>query len=119
GPHVHDASCGHVHAPLPEAGRPFDLRGALGTVLAIGVRPCTGAIIVLVFSLAQGVFWTGVAATFAMALGTAVTVSAMASLAVFAKSAAVRLAAPDSHGAAVALRTLELVAAMAVLVLGL
>jgi ABC-type nickel/cobalt efflux system permease component RcnA len=118
GPHVHDASCGHVHAPLPGAGRPFDLRGAIATVLAIGVRPCTGAIIVLVFALAQGVFWTGVAATFAMALGTAVTVSAMASLAVFAKSAAVRLAAPDSHGAAVALGTLELVAALAVLLIG-
>jgi nickel/cobalt transporter (NicO) family protein len=48
-----------------------------------------------------------------------VTVSAMACLAVFAKSAALRLAAPDSLGATIALRTLEFVAALAVLALGL
>ena len=40
-------------------------------VFSVGIRPCTGAILVLVFALTQGLFWAGVAATFAMALGTA------------------------------------------------
>lgn len=117
--HVHDAECGHVHAPIPDARQPWSLRSAAGTVFAIGVRPCTGAIIVLVFALAQGVFIAGIASTFAMALGTAVTVSLIATLAVTAKGAAVRLAAPGSFGAALALRSLEVFAALAVLAFGL
>ena len=47
-----------------------------------GLRPCSGAILVLVFALAQGLFWAGVAATFIMGLGTAITVAAIATLAV-------------------------------------
>ena len=99
GPHVHGPDCGHVHAPLPDPTRPFGLRSALGTVVAIGIRPCTGAIIVLVFALSQGVFATGIAATFAMALGTAVTVAAIAAIAVGAKGLALRMAAPGSGSA--------------------
>ena len=53
-----------------------------------GLRPCSGAIIVLVFALAQGLFWAGVAATFVMGLGTAITVAAIATLAVGFRSAA-------------------------------
>ena len=45
------------------------------------IRPCTGAILVLVFALTQGVFWAGVAATFAMIIGTAITVAILATLA--------------------------------------
>ena len=54
---------------MPAAGA----RG-LGAILAVGLRPCSGAILVLVFALAQGLFWAGIAATFAMGLGTAITV---------------------------------------------
>lgn len=119
GLHVHGPDCGHEHAPLPDASRPFGLRSAIGTVLAIGVRPCTGAIIVLVFALSQGVFATGIAATFAMALGTALTVAAIAAVAVGAKGLALRLAAPGSFAAALVLRLMEVAAALAVLTLGL
>ena len=52
----------------------------------MGLRPCSGAILVLVFALAQGLFWTGVVATFVMGLGTAITVAAIATIAVFAKA---------------------------------
>jgi nickel/cobalt exporter len=115
--HVHGSDCGHI--PLPVAGPGGGLRGSVGTVLAVGVRPCTGAIIVLVFALAQGIFLAGIAATFAMAVGTATTVAAIASVAVLAKGLAIRLAAPGSFSAALALRGLELLAALAVLCLGL
>ena len=55
------------------------------------MRPCTGAILVLVFALTQGLFWAGVFATFAMALGTAITVSALAVLAVVSREWAARM----------------------------
>ena len=53
-----------------EARPDGDLRG--------GLRPCSGAILVLVFALAQGLFWAGVVATFVMGLGTAIMVAAIA-----------------------------------------
>ena len=57
-----------------------------GVIMAAGIRPCSGAIILLVFSLSQGVFFAGVAGAFAMAIGTWMTTGTLASLTVFAKS---------------------------------
>lgn len=76
--HHHTHSCGHLHVPDPEM-----LRGQLtwskagSAILAVGLRPCTGAIFVLVFSLAQGFFIGGVAAALAMGLGTGLTVAVL------------------------------------------
>ena len=91
---------------------------AAGTVIAAGARPCSGAILVLVFALAQGLFAAGVAATFAMAVGTAATTGALAWTAVFAKSAAMRLAAGENSRLALVARRVEFAAALAVLGLG-
>ena len=68
---------GHAHGPEPEdlAG-PGGWQRGLSAIVAVGLRPCSGAIIVLVFALAQGLFWAGIASTFAMGLGTAITVAA-------------------------------------------
>ena len=86
------------------------MRG-LGAIFAVGLRPCSGAILVLVFALAQGLFLGGIAATFVMGFGTALTVSA--------KGLARRLTAGSSDGrGAVVLRGLEFAAACMVLVLG-
>jgi ABC-type nickel/cobalt efflux system permease component RcnA len=60
-------------------------------VFSVGIRPCTGAILVLIFALTQGMFWAGVAATFAMAFGTAITVAALASLALGSRELALSL----------------------------
>ncbi len=125
GEHVHDHSCGpdcgHAHAPQPSAlAGEFDWKRAASAVLAIGLRPCTGALIILVFALTQGLIWTGIAATFAMALGTAITVTAIAALAVGAKSLALRLASTSSNGVGtIALHGIEVVAGFAVLGFGL
>lgn len=67
-----------------------DWREQLGVVLSAGLRPCTGALLVLVFSLSQGIFAAGVASAFLMGLGTAITVSVLAVLAVSAKGLARR-----------------------------
>ena len=81
-------------------------------LLAAAVLGCA------VFALAQGLFWAGVAATFVMGIGTAITVAAIAVLAVSAKGVARRLAGGRDGGGALALRGLEFAAAILVLVLG-
>ncbi len=117
--HVHDEHCGHNHGPTPDqlAGPGGWSRG-LGAIFAVGLRPCSGAILVLVFALAQGLFWAGVAATFVMGLGTAITVAAIALVAVSGKGLARRLAAGREGGGVLILRGLEFGAAGLVLLLG-
>jgi nickel/cobalt transporter (NicO) family protein len=116
----HACGCGHRHAPAPEiAAKMRGLKGAAAAVLSVGVRPCSGALIVLVFALAQGIFWAGIASTFLMGLGTAVTVAALAVLAVGAKGVAARLAAGDSGRGRAVMLGLEIVGALLVTAFGL
>lgn len=118
--HRHGPDCKHYHAPDPAAlGEGFSWREALLTVVAAGSRPCSGAILVLVFALAQGLFLTGMVAVLAMSIGTAVTTGALASLAVLAKGAAVRFAAPETRRGTLVVRGLELLAATVILAAGL
>jgi nickel/cobalt exporter len=122
--HQHDtgdaSAWGHAHAPAPEelAG-PGGWQRGLSAIVAVGLRPCSGAIIVLVFALAQGLFWAGVASTFVMGLGTAITVAVIATLAVGAKSFARRFAKSRSGYGMLAMRGLEVAASVLVLVFGL
>ena len=87
-------------------------------MLTVGIRPCSGAILVLVFALAQGLFWAGVAATLVMGLGTAITVAAIAIIAVSAKGLAQRFAGSRDGGGAVVMRGIEFGAAALVLLFG-
>lgn len=117
--HVHGPDCAHGHGVDPRiAEGKINWRQAGGAVLAIGLRPCTGAIVTLVFALSQGLFWAGVAAAFAMAAGTAVTVAAIAALAVGAKATALRIAASRPGAGSVVIAGLETLAALLVLGLG-
>ncbi|MCI0597974.1 MAG: nickel/cobalt transporter [Beijerinckiaceae bacterium] len=118
--HARGPECGHFHAPDPRSlGAGFSWKGALLTMAAAGARPCSGAILVLVFALAQGIFWAGVFAVAAMSLGTAATTGALASMAVLAKNAAIKYSKPGSRHALIAGRMFETFAAFAVLGLGL
>jgi ABC-type nickel/cobalt efflux system permease component RcnA len=117
--HVHDEHCGHSHGPVPsELAGPGGWRRGFGAIFAVGIRPCSGAILVLVFALAQGLFWAGVAATFVMGLGTAITVATIAVIAVSAKDLARRLSAGREGGGALVMRGVEFGAAGLVLLLG-
>jgi nickel/cobalt exporter len=117
--HVHDEHCGHSHGPMPsELAGPGGWRRGFGAIFAVGIRPCSGAILVLVFALAQGLFWAGIAATFVMGLGTAITVAAIAVIAVSAKDLARRLSAVREGGGALVMRGLEFGAAGLVLLFG-
>ena len=117
--HVHDEHCGHSHGPDPsELAGPGGWRRGFAAIFAVGVRPCSGAILVLVFALAQGLFWAGVAATFVMGLGTAITVATIAVVAVSARGLAQRLSGSGDGGGALIMRGVEFGAATLVLLFG-
>jgi nickel/cobalt transporter (NicO) family protein len=117
--HVHDEHCGHSHGPEPgELAGPGGWRRGLSAIFTVGIRPCSGAILVLVFALAQGLFWAGIAATFVMGLGTAITVATIAVIAVTAKDLARRLSGASEGGGALVMRGLEFGAAGLVLLFG-
>jgi nickel/cobalt transporter (NicO) family protein len=117
--HAHDGACDHAHGPEPQtlAGRGGWARG-LSAIVAVGLRPCSGAILVLVFALAQGLFPLGVAATLVMGVGTAITVAAIATFAVCAKGIAQRVAGQRAGYGTLLMRGLECAAAAAVLGFG-
>jgi nickel/cobalt exporter len=98
--HGHDEHHGHHHAPgeachhvvdARDLAGPFSWRKLMAVVFSVGIRPCSGAILVLVFAVTQGLFWAGVAATFAMAFGTAITVAALATAALGSRELALKL----------------------------
>lgn len=93
-------TCGHSHAPDPAllSGDRFDWRTAWTAVAAVGIRPCSGALIVLSFALLNGLWLGGLLSVLAMSLGTAITVSALATLAVTAKNWAVYFAGDGRMG---------------------
>jgi nickel/cobalt transporter (NicO) family protein len=116
----HASAWSHAHGPEPAglAGAGGWRRG-LSTVVAVGLRPCSGAIIVLIFALAQDLFWTGVGATLLMGLGTAVTVAAIATMAVTARSAASRLANAQAGIGQLTMRAVEAGASALIVVFGM
>ena len=117
--HVHDEHCGHAHAPDPAmlSGDRFSWRTAWSAVAAVGLRPCSGALIVLTFAFLNGIWAGGILSVLAMALGTAITVSTLAILAV--KSFAVKLAGGESRTGAMVHRSIEIGGAALVFLLGL
>lgn len=128
GHHAHGPGCGH--APLPDAtlpqAPPVGRRGlegafskAAGLVLAVGIRPCSGAVLVLLFALAHGVFLAGVAATFAMALGTAATVALLAVFTLYSKRLALAAVGSNAQWVETVYRGLAFLGAGLLLVLGI
>jgi ABC-type nickel/cobalt efflux system permease component RcnA len=93
--HAPGEACDHMVDARQLAG-PVSWRKMMAVVFSVGIRPCTGAILVLVFALTQGLFWAGVAATFAMAVGTAITVAMLATLAVGSRELALKLGGTNS-----------------------
>lgn len=92
--HVHheNCGCGHQHVPDPERlQKGDDWRARLMIILSMGMRPCSGAIMVLLFSKVIGVFGWGVASALAMAAGTSLTISSLAMLVHGFRTLAVRV----------------------------
>ncbi|MDE2385344.1 MAG: nickel/cobalt transporter [Alphaproteobacteria bacterium] len=98
--HVHgpDCGCDHAHLPGPaDVAQDWSWGRAFSLAFAVGIRPCTGALLVLIFANATGIYGAGIAATFMMALGTFITVSVVAATAVYARKIAERLAGRDTR----------------------
>jgi nickel/cobalt exporter len=128
-PHDHHAhhgdgevceTCGHSHAPDPKmlSGEHFDWRTAWSAMAAVGMRPCSGALIVLSFAFLNGLWAGGILSVLAMAVGTAITVSVLATIAVTAKNLAVSMAGDGRVGNRIH-TTIEILGAAFVLILGL
>ncbi|MEH2567516.1 nickel/cobalt transporter [Bradyrhizobium sp. AZCC 2289] len=116
----HESAWGHAHGPEPAmlAGAGGWRRG-LAAVVAVGLRPCSGAVIVLIFALAQDLFWTGVGATLIMGLGTAVTVAAIATVAVSARGLASRIARTRAGLGILTMRAIEVGSAALIVAFGI
>jgi nickel/cobalt transporter (NicO) family protein len=115
----HGSAWGHAHGPEPaELAGAGGWRRGLSAVVAVGLRPCSGAIIVLIFALAQNLFWTGVGATLIMGLGTAATVAAIATVAVSARQAASRVVGARAGLGMLAMRGIEVGAASLIVAFG-
>ncbi len=92
------ADCGGPHRLTAEhMDQPLTWRTGLPIVLAIGMRPCTGAVLVLLVAYSLGWRWVGIAAVLAMSLGTAATVSLLATAAVSLRQGVLRIFQPKTR----------------------
>jgi ABC-type nickel/cobalt efflux system permease component RcnA len=91
--HSEVCGCGHAYVPdvalLNATASPVHL---FMTVISIGIRPCSGAVLVLLLAVSMGQIGAGVASVMAMAVGTTITVSALAVVSVHARRLALGLA---------------------------
>jgi nickel/cobalt exporter len=112
------AVCGHAHAPTPDlvAGDRFSLADAWSAVVTVGLRPCSGAIFVLTFSFLNALYLGGVLSVLAMSIGTAITVSILATLAVTAKDTALKFAGSHHRGIG---NAIEIAGAVLIILFGL
>jgi ABC-type nickel/cobalt efflux system permease component RcnA len=100
-PHDHGPECGHAHGPtLEEGARVTGWRDGLALVAGIAVRPCSGALFVLVLTWQLGFALAGIIGTFVMGLGTALLTAGVARMADWARTRAGRFATgPGCPGA--------------------
>jgi ABC-type nickel/cobalt efflux system permease component RcnA len=111
--HSHDHACCAHHTDEAKTAR----RSIWAMVAAVGIRPCTGAILVLLFSLSTGIFVWGLVATFAMALGTAITVAALAGVSVFVRDTGFALSSEHRVWRQRVSRTFGFLAAFALIII--
>lgn len=92
GGHVHGPDCGHGHAPSAAEARGARGAAAIAVMIAsIGMRPCSGALLLMFFACLSGQVWAGMTATFAMGVGTAITTGAIAVAAATSRKGILRL----------------------------
>jgi nickel/cobalt transporter (NicO) family protein len=106
----------HIVPPSAATG---SWREQVGVVLAVGLRPCSGALVVLAFALSQGLLAAGIIAVFLMGAGTAITVAILATIAVSAKGLARRIGGMDNKVMGAVMWWAELLGAFGVLAFGL
>lgn len=118
--HHHDHGHDHHRTAAATASGPWYRQGRdmIVAALAAGIRPCSGAIILLLFTMANGLYAVGILGALAMAFGVAITVSIVGLLAIGARRTIIR--ATDAHGAAqpLILRGVGMLGALFVVTIG-
>jgi ABC-type nickel/cobalt efflux system permease component RcnA len=114
-----DCSCDHAHFVQPAVvASAWSWRSAWLLALSVGIRPCTGALLLLVFARSQGLLWAGLLGTVAMAIGTAATVSALATAAVGSRAWAVRASRPAPRWSGALVTMIVVVASFLLIAIG-
>jgi ABC-type nickel/cobalt efflux system permease component RcnA len=120
-PHSHGAvcdTCGHAHGPtVAEVQHLTGWRDTLALVAGIAMRPCSGALFLLILTWQLGITSAGIIGTFAMGLGTAMVTIGVAAMAVWAREGA--LASLPGQGATRFLPWFEIIAGLVVAVAAL
>ena len=87
--------CDHNHGPgANELEKELSLQSFIGIILSIGIRPCSGAVIVLLLAFSLGHVVAGLFAVMAMSLGTAVSITLLATFSVYFRRVAQRIVQP-------------------------
>jgi ABC-type nickel/cobalt efflux system permease component RcnA len=87
--HVHGPDCNHAHGPsLDEVARVSSWKDALALITGIAVRPCSGALFILILTWQLGIALAGIVGAFVMGIGTALVTMGVALLAVWAREGA-------------------------------
>jgi nickel/cobalt transporter (NicO) family protein len=106
--HVHDAHCGHAHGPSLEQIADVTTWRQAGLLIAgVAMRPCSGALFLLILTWRLGIGSAGIAGVVAMGLGTALVTVGVAMLAIWAREGL--LSGLNADRFAVAVPILELV----------
>ena len=87
--HVHGPHCNHAHGPsLAEVERITGWKDALALIAGIAIRPCSGALFILILTWQLGIAAAGIVGAFVMGAGTALVTMGVALLAVWAREGA-------------------------------
>lgn len=84
--HAEGCGCGHAHGPdLAQVAEATGWRETAMLIAGISIRPCTGALFLLILCWRMGIDAAGIAGAYAMGLGTATITLAVAFMSVWAR----------------------------------